>query len=33
MNAQPGFNIELGNWICTECGVDNDVTEANISDG
>ena len=30
MNIQTGFNTDNGNWICTECGFDNEVTDVNI---
>ena len=30
LNIQPGFNVENGHWKCTECGYENDVTDANI---
>nr|WP_308545932.1 hypothetical protein [uncultured Lachnoclostridium sp.] len=30
LNIQQGFTIESSNWVCTECGIDNDVTEVNV---
>lgn len=30
LNDQPGFTTVTGEWICTECGAVNDVTEDNI---
>ena len=30
MNDQPGFTTDSGEWICTECGYPNDVTDDNI---
>lgn len=30
LNDQPGFTTATGEWICTECGAVNDVTEDNI---
>ena len=30
MNDQPGFTTATGEWICTECGAVNDVSEDNI---
>jgi len=30
MNNQSGFTVASGEWICTECGSANDVTEDNI---
>ena len=32
LNNQPGFNTYSGQWECTECGYDNDVTEDNVYD-
>lgn len=30
LNIQKGFTTKDGNWICTDCGFDNDVTDDNI---
>lgn len=30
LNVQPGFNRKRNEWICTECGLKNDITFANI---
>ena len=30
MNNQIGFNTDTGEWICTDCGYDNDVSSNNI---
>ena len=30
MNTQIGFTTETDEWICTECGAKNDVSENNI---
>ena len=32
MNRQPGFNVRSGEWVCTNCGKTNDVSEDNIRD-
>lgn len=32
LNRQPGFTTSTGRWNCTECEVDNDVTDDNILD-
>ncbi|MDR0200369.1 MAG: hypothetical protein LBI43_07345 [Streptococcaceae bacterium] len=32
LNVQNGFSCSTGSWECTECGFDNDVSEANIID-
>lgn len=33
MNDQPGFTVENGTWVCTECGAVNDVSDDNILPG
>lgn len=30
LNRQKDFTTSSGNWICTNCGYNNDVTESNI---
>lgn len=30
LNMQSGFTTATGEWTCTECGFENDVTSANI---
>lgn len=30
LNIQQGLTTESSNWVCTECGFDNDVTELNV---
>lgn len=32
LNSQLGFTADNDEWICTECGILNDVTEENIVD-
>lgn len=31
LNIQDGFSTKTGRWICTECGLENDVTGDNIT--
>lgn len=30
LNKQSGFTAITGTWVCTECGMENDVSEDNI---